>query len=201
MGPIVLASASPRRRQLLEAAGVSLLIRPTDTDESVRAGERPKPYALRVAREKARAADASGPSGLLPVLAADTTVALGEWIPGKPGTPERAVETLLRLSGRTHQVHTAVVVRLGERELSRVVTTSVRFRTLSDADIQAYVESGEPLDRAGGYAIQGGGGALVDRVVGSYTGVVGLPLAEALELLAAIDTGGVHQFDGSTPRS
>lgn len=186
MGPIVLASASPRRRQLLEAAGVRLLIRPTDTDESVRDGERPKPYALRVAREKARAADASGPSGLLPVLAADTTVALGEWIPGKPGTPERAVETLLRLSGRTHQVHTAVVVRLGERELSRVVTTSVRFRTLSDADIRAYVDSGEPLDRAGGYAIQGGGGALVDRVVGSYTGVVGLPLAEALELLAAI---------------
>ncbi len=180
---------------------MSLLIRPTDTDESVRPGERPKPYALRVAREKARAADASGPSGLLPVLAADTTVALGEWIPGKPGTPERAVETLLRLSGRTHQVHTAVVVRLGERELSRVVTTSVRFRRLSDADIQAYVESGEPLDRAGGYAIQGGGGALVDRVVGSYTGVVGLPLAEALSLLAAIGTGLAHQIDGSTPRS
>ena len=117
------------------------------------------------------------------VLAADTTVALGGWIPGKPGTPDAAVRTLTRLAGQTHQVHTAVIVRYGRRVRHRVVTTFVRFRELSRAEIEAYVATGEPLDRAGGYAIQGGGGALVDRIVGSYTGVVGLPVRESLELL------------------
>lgn len=185
MGPIILASASPRRRQLLEAAGVTVLVRPTDADETEFPGENPRTYALRVARTKARAADASAPDGPLPVLAADTTVALGTWIPGKPGSPERAVDTLLRLAGRTHQVHTAVVVRFAGREWSHVVTTSVRFRAFGEAEARAYVATGEPLDRAGGYAIQGGGGALVERIVGSYTGVVGLPLAEALALLRA----------------
>ncbi len=187
MRPVVLASASPRRRALLEGAGVLLLVRPTQTDESERAGENPREYCLRVAREKAVAADAHDPSGGpdLLVLAADTTVALDDWIPGKPGTPERAIATLTRLSGRWHAVHTAVVLRSGARLRSRLVTTRVRFRTLSPEEIAAYVATGEPLDRAGGYAIQGEGGAFVDRLVGSYTSVVGLPLREALALLGA----------------
>lgn len=188
MRPLVLASASPRRRELLTAAGLTLLVRPTETDETEAPGEAPRAYALRVAREKALAADDHDPAGGPPlcVLAADTTVALGDWIPGKPGTPERTLATLRRLSGRAHQVHTAVVVRQGARLLHHVTTTSVRFRTLEDAEIERYVATGEPLDRAGGYAIQGHGGALVDRVHGSYTGVVGLPVRESLELLRRI---------------
>lgn len=186
--PLVLASASPRRRELLAAAGVLCLVRPTDTDETEAPGEPPRRYALRVAREKALAADDTDPDGGAPlcVLAADTTVALDDWIPGKPGTPERAVATLRRLSGRAHQVHTAVVVRRGRRVLHHVTTTSVRFRVLDEASIARYVATGEPLDRAGGYAIQGFGGSLVDRVSGSYTGVVGLPLRESLALLRRI---------------
>ncbi len=185
--PLVLASASPRRRALLEAVGVALLVRPSDTDETEHPGEAPRAYCLRVARAKARAADARDPEGGadLIVLAADTTVALEDWIPGKPGTDARAIDTLRRLSGRWHHVHTAVVVLQGGRERSTVVTTRVRFRILDDAEIAAYVATGEPLDRAGGYAIQGGGGALVDRIVGSYTAVVGLPLRESLALLAS----------------
>jgi len=180
-----LASASPRRKALLEAAGVTLVVCPTDTDETVHPGEAPRAYALRVAREKAYAARVD-PAGARTVLAADTTVALGDWIPGKPGTPETARNILLCLSGKTHQVHTAVVVQRGGRQLTVVTTTSVRFRALSGAEIDRYVATGEPLDRAGGYAIQGGGGALVDRVSGSYTGVVGLPLRESLVLLRRI---------------
>lgn len=186
--PLVLASASPRRRQLLEAVGLRLLVRATDTDEQEHPGEAPRAYALRVARAKALAADDGAPDGGEPlvVLAADTTVALGDWIPGKPGSPDRAIEVLTRLSGKTHQVHTAVVVRRGSRTLSAVSTTSVRFRTLDPDEIRRYVATDEPLDRAGGYAIQGGGGALVDRVQGSYTGVVGLPVRESLALLRRI---------------
>ncbi|GDX83475.1 Maf-like protein [Deltaproteobacteria bacterium] len=180
---IILASASPRRKQLLLAAGIALHVRPADVDETEHAGENPRLYALRVARSKALAVEA-GPDEI--VLAADTTVALGNEILGKPGTPERATATLRRLSGETHQVHTAMVARKGRRMLHRVVTTSVRFRTLSEEDIARYVATGEPLDRAGSYAIQGEGGALVDRVNGSYTAVVGLPLKEALGLIAAL---------------
>ncbi len=184
---IVLASASPRRRDLLAGAGVEFVVRPVEFDEVVFEGEAPRAYTRRVAIGKAVAADARDPDGGpdLVVLAADTTVALDEWIPGKPGSRERAIETLSRLSGRTHQVHTAVVVRGNRRLWSRLVTTAVRFRTLGRAEIAAYVDGGEPLDRAGGYAIQGGAGAFVDRIVGSYTNVVGLPLRETLELLQA----------------
>jgi septum formation protein len=187
----VLASASPRRRELLASAGVPLLVRPTDTPEEERPGEPPRQYCLRVAREKATAADASDPldGPDLLVLAADTTVALDDWIPGKPGTPKRAEATLRRLSGRWHAVHTAVVLRSGARLRHRIVTTRVRFRELTDAEIRRYVDTGEPLDRAGGYAIQGGGGAFVDRIVGSYTGVVGLPLKESLALIRTAGGG------------
>ena len=143
---IILASASPRRKQLLAAAGVALEVRPADVDEAEHPGENPRTYALRVARSKALAVE-SGPEEV--VLAADTTVALGNEILGKPGTPERAIATLRRLAGHTHQVHTAVVVRKGRRMLHRVVTTAVRFRALTEEEIERYVATGEPLDRAG----------------------------------------------------
>jgi septum formation protein len=120
---------------------------------------------------------------VVPVLAADTTVALGDRVLGKPGTAENAVATLLLLAGQAHQVHTAVVVRAGSRVWRRVVSTTVTFRTLSIAEIERYVATGEPLDRAGAYAIQGGAGGFVHRIAGSYTAVVGLPLGESLAML------------------
>jgi septum formation protein len=176
----VLASASPRRRELLARVGLRPEVQPSDVDESVRAGEAPDAYAVRVARDKARA----GPGGA--VLAAHTVVALEGVALGKAPSPEAAREMLARLSGRRHQVHTGVVL-LGRRgeERARVVTTEVRFRSLSPEEIAAYVASGEPMDKAGAYGIQGRGGALVAEIHGSYTNVVGLPLEETLELLDA----------------
>jgi septum formation protein len=181
---LVLASQSPRRRELLSALGISLDVRPAATDESLLAGERPRDYVARVAREKARAVP--GPV----VLAADTAVVLGEVVLGKPRDAEDAARMLRALSGARHHVLTAVCVRRNdpapplEREV--LVATEVRFRALRDDQIRWYVETGEPLDKAGAYALQGVGGALVDGVTGSVSAVVGLPLAEALELLAEV---------------
>ncbi|MBM4364748.1 MAG: septum formation protein Maf [Deltaproteobacteria bacterium] len=174
---IVLASASPRRRELLSAAGVLFTVRPADVDEAQTPGEEPVAYALRVAASKARAVDAER------VLAADTVVHLDGEVLHKPGVAEAAIATLRRLSGREHTVTTAVVLR-APVERSVVVHTRVCFRALLDDDIARYVATGEPLDRAGAYAIQGGGGALVDWIDGSYTNVVGLPLRETLAMLA-----------------
>lgn len=174
---IVLASQSPRRRSLLESARVPLEIVVPAVDESPLPGEQPIPYALRVATAKARAVEGSI------VLAADTVVALDGVILAKATDPEDAVRMLSALSGRTHAVHTAVVVRAGGRELSDVVTTRVRFRRLTEAEVRAYVASGEVMDKAGAYGIQSAGGALVAEVAGSYTNVVGLPLEETLALL------------------
>ncbi len=181
---LVLASQSPRRRELLSALGIPLEVRPAATDESLLAGERPRDYVARVAREKARAVP--GPV----VLAADTAVVLGQVVLGKPRDAEDAAHMLRTLSGERHHVLTAVCVRRNdpahalEREV--LVSTEVRFRALSDDQIRWYVETGEPLDKAGAYALQGLGGALVDGVTGSVSAVVGLPLAEALELLAEV---------------
>lgn len=180
---LILASASPRRRELLESAGVAFSVHPADADETWRPGELPRAYVLRVARAKARvvAERFAGRS----VLAADTTVAIDDRVLGKPVDAAHAAAMLGDLAGREHAVHTAVVLRAGARETHRVVSTRVRFRPLSAAEIAAYVATGEPFDKAGGYGIQGRGGALVDVVHGSYTNVVGLPLAETLGLLAA----------------
>lgn len=181
---LVLASRSPRRQELLAALGIPLEVRPAETDESVRPGERPAAYVARVAREKARAVD-----GAL-VLAADTAVVLGDAILGKPADPADAARMLRALSGTRHQVLTAVCVRRTtpgpacERDVT--VSTEVRFRPLDDRQIAWYVASGEPLDKAGAYALQGLGGALVEGVSGSVSGVVGLPLAETLALLAEV---------------
>lgn len=194
---LILASASPRRRELLTSVGVTFSVRPADTDETWLQGELPRAYVLRVARAKARAAygmEADRAGGAVPlgfrVLAADTTVAIEDRVLGKPTDKAHASAMLGDLSGREHAVHTAVVLiearpsgSAGEKH--RIVTTRVRFRALSPAEIAAYVDTGESVDKAGAYGIQGRGGALVDVVHGSYTNVVGLPLAETLELLGS----------------
>lgn len=178
---LALASASPRRRDLLRAAGIPCEIAPQDVDEATQPGEAPIGYVLRVARSKA----AAYRGACEVVLAADTTVAVDGAILAKAADDEDAVRMLTRLAGRTHVVHTAVVVRAGERSLEQVVSTEVRFRSLSEPEIRAYVATGEPRDKAGAYGIQGQGGALIGAVFGSYTNVVGLPLAEALAMLRA----------------
>lgn len=176
--PLILASASPRRRDLLSSAGVSFTVSPADVDESVHPGEAPAAYALRVAVEKARRGDAAAA-----VLAADTVVDLDGAVLGKPADAAEAAATLRRLSGRVHRVHTAVVLRIGDAITHMRITSEVQFRPLSDAEIAAYVATGEPADKAGAYGIQGAGMGLVHAVRGSYTNVIGLPLAETLALL------------------
>jgi septum formation protein len=176
---LVLASRSPRRRELLEQLGLAVEVRPADADETVRPGEDPRAYAARVARDKARAI----PGDL--VLGADTAVVLRGEVLGKPSDAEDARRMLALLSGTAHEVLTAVCVRrpADGAELEALVSTAVRFAPLGPAEIAWYVGTGEPLDKAGAYAIQGAGGAFVLDVRGSVSNVVGLPLAETVELL------------------
>lgn len=178
---LILASASPRRRELLTGAGITFTVQPADTDETWLPGELPRAYVLRVAREKARSVAALRPGAR--VLAADTTVAMDDRVLGKPVDAAHAAAMLGDLAGREHAVHTAIVLVTGSRVTHRVVSTRVRFRPLTSQEIEDYIATGEPFDKAGGYGIQGRGGALVDVVHGSYTNVVGLPLAETLALL------------------
>lgn len=180
---LYLASRSPRRAAYLELLGVAFETVDADADETARAGEAPVAYVERVARSKAEAA--RGRASLpLPLLAADTTVSLDGRLFGKPVDAAHALQMLRALSGRWHEVHTAVVVA-GQTLASVVVTTRVEFAPLSDATIEAYWQTGEPRDKAGAYGIQGLGGALVARVDGSYSAVVGLPLRETRDLLDA----------------
>jgi septum formation protein len=192
---IYLASRSPRRRELLDQIGVRfepLLFREgaradPDTDESVLAGESPDAYVRRIARSKAGAAwkRVTLRRGLArkPVLVADTTVALDEAIFGKPADAAEAEGMLRALSGKRHRVLTAVGVRLDERFEMAVSESFVTFAPLDGPRIGAYVASGEPFDKAGAYGIQGRAGAFVERLEGSYTGVMGLPLYETAQLL------------------
>ena len=175
---LVLASASPRRRALLEQLGLDLWVDPAHLDERVRPGEPAEGYVLRLAREKAAAVQARHPGAT--VLAADTSVVLDGEVLGKPASAEEAVAMLHRLAGRTHQVMTAVAVA-GHGE--RLVTASVTFAPAPDAALRWYASTGEPMDKAGGYAVQGIGGFLVERIEGSHSAVVGLPLVETLALL------------------
>jgi septum formation protein len=181
LGPrprLVLASQSPRRRELLAQLGLSFDVRPSDADETVHPGEPPRDYVLRVAREKARAV-----AGDL-VLAADTAVVLGDEVLGKPADDADARRMLRALSGTEHEVLTAVVLRRDAAlELDTVVSTRVVFAELSDREIDRYVSTGEPRDKAGAYAIQGAAIAFVRSVVGSPSNVVGLPIAETVALL------------------
>ncbi len=180
---LVLGSASPRRKELLAQLGLTPdAIRAPDIDETPLNGEAPRPYCARMAREKALAV----PSGLDEVvLCADTTVALGRRILGKPESAGEAAEFLLKLSGRRHRVITAVAVRRGEQIWEREVETVVKVKRLSDNELNAYLASGEWEGKAGAYAIQGRFGAFIPWLQGSFTGVVGLPVAETAHLLEA----------------
>ncbi|KGB81085.1 MAG: septum formation inhibitor Maf [Confluentimicrobium sp.] len=180
---LVLGSASPRRKDLLAQIGVVPdAIRPPDIDEDPARGELPRPYCARMAIEKARAVQAGADEA---VLCADTTVALGRRILGKPRNAGEAAEFLLALSGRRHSVITAVALRLGERVWERDVVTAVKFKRLSDEELNAYLRSDEWRGKAGGYGIQGMAGAFVPWISGSFSAVVGLPLAETASLLQA----------------
>lgn len=181
---LILGSASPRRHDLLAQLGLTPdAVTPPDIDETPRKGELPRPYCARLAREKAAAVPGTGPEDV--VLCADTTVALGRRILGKPADAGEAAAFLTALGGRRHQVITAVAVRRGDRVWSRESVSAVKMKRLSDAELNSYLDSGEWMGKAGGYAIQGRAGAFIPWITGSFTGIVGLPLAETAALLAA----------------
>lgn len=178
---LILGSASPRRRDLLAQIGVVPdEVRAAKIDEAPSKGELPNVFVQRMAREKA-AAIAAEPGDL--VLAADTDVSVGRRILGKAVSEAEAVEFLMLLSGRRHRVATAVCLKLGDRFWQRRVDTRVRFKRLSDAELSAYIRSGEWRDKAGGYDIRGIAAAFIPEIIGSYTNVVGLPLCETAALL------------------
>lgn len=180
---LILGSGSPRRRELLAQLGITAAdIRPPEIDEDPRKGEEPRPYCIRLAREKAQAIPAE-PDEI--VLSADTTVALGRRILGKPADEKEAAAFLTGLSGRRHRVITAVAVRRGDRIWERDVVTAVKMKSLSNEELNAYLASGDWRGKAGGYGIQGPAGALIPWINGSFTAVVGLPLAETAQLLTA----------------
>lgn len=169
---LVLASASPRRSELLGLLGVPFVVLPAHLDETPHPGEDPLDYVRRLASEKASAVGDAGDV----VLAADTTVVLDGEILGKPSSPEEAASMLRALSGRSHLVHTGVAARAAGRFVTASATTTVTFVALADDDVWWYVATGEPMDKAGAYAIQGAGGVFVASVEGSASNVVGLPL-------------------------
>ncbi|WP_375760481.1 Maf family protein [Corallococcus exercitus] len=176
----VLASASPRRKDLLAQLGLRFTVAAADIDETPMAGEIARNYVHRLAVEKARTVATRHPDAW--VLAADTTVALGSELLGKPRDAAEARRMLTRLSGQVHEVFTGIAVA-GRAQASEVVRTQVTFRTLSQDEIAWYADTGEPLDKAGAYAIQGKGGFLVQGIDGSPSNVIGLPLGETLALL------------------
>ena len=190
---LILGSASPRRRALLAQIGVVPdQICAAEIDETPRKGELPRVYVERMAREKASAI-AAAPRSL--VLTADTTVSVGRRILGKPETEAQAVQFLLLLTGRRHRVTTTVCLALDGRIWTRTVETRVKVKRLSDAEVSAYIRSGEWRGKAGGYAIQGLAGAFIPEIHGSYTNVVGLPLTETAGLL--LGAGYPVSFEGA----
>lgn len=181
---VILGSASPRRREIFARIADPFEVRPADLDETRRTDEAPEVYVERLAREKAAAIAALHPDAL--VVGADTTVAVGDEVLEKPLDARDACRMLARLSGCRHAVHTGVAVaRAGRVETSFLTRSEVIFRDLSDAEIERYVDTGDPLDKAGGYAVQGGAGAFVRRIEGSVTNVIGLPLEETAEAVRA----------------
>jgi nucleoside triphosphate pyrophosphatase len=193
---LVLASASPRRADLLRAAGYEFEIVKAEVDESVRPGERPEIYVRRLAAEKSaasgagRGASTAGPNGLPRerpiVLGADTVVVVDDEILGKPRDDEHSATMLRLLSGRRHMVMTGVSLRQGAYEVGRVEQTAVHVRALSADEVAWYVASGEGRDKAGAYAIQGLASRFIPRIEGSYSNVVGLPVAAVAELLTSL---------------
>jgi septum formation protein len=180
---LCLASASPRRRELLEQIGVAHTLAPADIDEQPRAGESPEEYVLRVARAKAEHVAGSGRSRGLPVLAADTTVVAGGRMLGKPRDAREAAAMLELLSGAAHTVLSAVALAYRGGLATRLSSSRVHLRPTSPEERAAYCATGEPYDKAGGYAIQGFAAVFIDALEGSYSGVMGLPLYETAELL------------------
>jgi len=180
--PVVLASQSPRRRQLLSLIGIAHDVRPANIDERYFAGEEPRAHALRLARGKAEAIAATGAV----TIASDTIVVVDGDVLGKPADAGEAAHMLRRLSGRAHTVITAVAVRWRDRLLADAEEVTVTFRTLSDAEIAGYIATGEPMDKAGAYGIQGYGATIVERVDGDYFAVMGLPLNRLTRLLESL---------------
>jgi septum formation protein len=180
---VCLASASPRRRALLAQIGVAFRVTTAGVDESLRSNEDPRAYVSRLAAAKAAAVRALGES--LPVLAADTTVVVDGTICGKPQDRGDGIRMLLRLGGRSHEVLTAVALADARGMQVRLSVSTVQMRALTEAECAAYWETGEPHDKAGGYAIQGLGAVFIEGLQGSYSGVMGLPLYETGQLLRA----------------
>ena len=198
---VLLASASPRRRELLSLVGILHEVRPADIDESPLRGERPAPHAERLARGKAATIARRAPETV--TIGADTIVVLDGDTLGKPNDRTDAARMLRRLSGRTHTVFTAVAVAFRERSASGVEEVEVTFRTLGEREIERYIETGEPLDKAGAYGIQGYGATLVERIDGDYFAVMGLSLVLLVRLLAEVgvryDFGELMADDGTAP--
>jgi septum formation protein len=190
---LVLASASPRRRELLDQLGVRYEVKPADLAEQPQPAELAEDYVQRIAAEKSLAAWSLNPDGL-PVLGADTEVVLDGEIFGKPRDAAHALDMLSRLSGREHWVMSAVSLRAFGQHWFALSMSHVRFRTLTRGDIEAYWTTGEPQGKAGAYAIQGLGALFIERLSGSYSGVMGLPLRETAELLKRIDIDPLRSF-------
>ncbi len=180
---LVLASRSPRRHQLLEMLGISHVVDPVEVDELLRPGEDPEHYAIRLAREKARAGSERHPD--IWALGADTVVVLDGRVLGKPESPTAAENMLLELAGNRHRVVSAVALARGDDVRDACDVTSVWIRQMTREGARAYVQTGEPLDKAGSYGIQGLGAVLVDRIEGDYFSVMGLPLRLVVDLMNA----------------
>ncbi|QGX40657.1 Maf family protein [Permianibacter aggregans] len=188
MTAIYLASASPRRAQLLEQIGIDYQVLPVDIDETPQLNESPEHYVCRLAEEKASAAwNDTRRTEPWPVLAADTSVVLGSIILGKPANRDEGITMWRQLSGRSHQVLTAVCLCVGLKKRSALSVSEVHFRHLSDEEIHAYWQRDEGYDKAGGYGIQGTAARYIDRIDGSYSGVMGLPLHVVDQLLQEWD--------------
>ena len=191
--PLVLASQSPRRELLLKMLGLRFDIVPADVDETYRRGETAKAHAERLAREKARTVSERREDAL--VIGSDTVVVLERKVLGKPRDTDEAIDTLMRLQGRTHRVETGIAIATPDQLLlSAVETVRVLFRPFDRALAEEYVRTGEPMDKAGAYGIQGFGAALVERIEGDYFAVMGLPIARMLGLLRA--AGWRYNFQG-----
>jgi septum formation protein len=187
---VVLASASPRRRDLLNLIGIAHEVRPANIDETMRPREAPRRYAERLAREKASAIATRDPD--LITIGADTVVVINRKVLGKPADTADAARMLKMLSGREHTVITAVAVSRGRKLRSAIEEVRVKFRRLRDDEIEAYIAMGEPMDKAGAYGIQGYGATIVERIEGDYFAVMGLPLVRLVGLMR--DVGVRYQF-------
>jgi septum formation protein len=190
---LILASRSPRRKALLEGLGLTFDICPAEVDEGIKEGESPKAHTMRLAAEKAERAALARGEGL--IIGADTVVVIDEAILGKPGNLKEAKRMLKRLSGRTHTVVTAFCVldKLSGKKIKRAVESRVKIKEMTGEEIDDYLKTGEPLDKAGAYAIQGIGKFMVEGVEGSYTNVVGLPMEELEETLMEFGVTSGHE--------